>query len=263
MKEGVRIHFWTALALLLFHVGAAAGLFFFSWQRLALAGVVWTIAGLGITVGFHRLLTHRSFRTSKTVEHILSVCGCLAVQGSPIQWASSHRLHHRKTEMEGDPHTTKDGFWWAHVGWILRKDPAIHNWEFMQESAPDLCKDRFQVWLGRYYGWVIGGIIGVFLLFGLPVVLWYCVSVVFGWHAAWAVNSAAHTWGQRRFETSDNSRNSWWVALLTFGEGWHNNHHHSPRSARHGLAWYEPDPSWWVIRLLQICRVAWDVKIPG
>jgi stearoyl-CoA desaturase (delta-9 desaturase) len=224
-----------------FHAGAVAALFMFNWKALVLAAVLWWISGSwGIGMGYHRLLTHRSLSTPKWVEYALTVCGTLALEGGPIFWVATHRVHHQNTDKDGDPHSPRDGGFWAHMGWII-SGRAMHNHaDELLPYVPDLRKDRFHVWISRWH-WVPVTVLGMVLLFvgGWKLVMWAIFfRTVLGLHATWLVNSATHIWGRRRFHTADTSRNSLWVALLTFGEGWHNNHHAHPQSARHGLHWY-------------------------
>lgn len=245
------------------HVAAIAALFYWSWTAVICGVILYWIAGsLGIGMGFHRLLTHRGYRVPKLVEYFLVTCGTLALEGGPIQWVTTHRIHHAHTDREGDPHTPRDGGWWAHIGWILRGTAQDHSPATLKRYASDVLKDRYYVWLNRYYFvplLVLG--IALFAFGGLGVMLWgVFLRVTLGLHATWLVNSATHLWGRRRFVTSEDSRNSWWVALLTFGEGWHNNHHAFPTSARHGLRWYEVDLNWWGIRLLQFIGLARAIK---
>ena len=260
--KGINWH--TAIFIALFHVGAVAALFIFSWKALLLAIVLWWItASLGVGMGFHRLLTHRGYKTPRLVEYFLTVCGALALEGGHIQWVVTHRLHHAHTDVPGDPHTPRDGGWWSHIGWMLKGNAQAHDSSVVARYAPDLVKDRFHVWLNRLY-WVPLVLLGFALLTlgGWPYLMWVIFfRVTLNLHATWLVNSASHMWGKRRFVTRDDSRNNWWVALLTFGEGWHNNHHAYPMSARHGLAWYEVDPNWWGIRVMQFLRLAKGVKV--
>jgi stearoyl-CoA desaturase (delta-9 desaturase) len=252
------------IALILFHLGAVAALFMFSWKALIVtAALYWMAIGFGIGMGYHRLHTHRSYRVPKLIEYFFAVCGTLTLEGGPIFWVATHRVHHQNSDQDGDPHTPNDGGFWAHMGWIIFGEAKHNNTEMMARYAPDLARDRFYVWLNTYH-YVPLIVLGLILLAvgGIPLMLWgVCVRVVVGLHATWLVNSATHMWGSRRFETRDQSRNSWWVALLTFGEGWHNNHHAHPTSARHGLAWYELDITWLQIRLLQLLRIARSVKV--
>jgi stearoyl-CoA desaturase (delta-9 desaturase) len=214
-------------------------------------------------MGFHRLLTHRAYKVPKPVEYFLAVCGTLALEGGPIQWVVTHRIHHAKADRPGDPHTPRDGGWWAHIGWILWGTAQNHDQATLAHYAPDLVKDRFYQWLNTYF-YVPLIFVGAALLFfgGWGVLLWgLSVRLILALHATWLVNSATHLWGKTRFETGDNSRNTWWVALVTFGEGWHNNHHAHPTSARHGLHWYEFDLNWLGIRALQFLGLAHSIKL--
>jgi stearoyl-CoA desaturase (delta-9 desaturase) len=259
-----KFNWGTAFWLAVLHLGALAAPFYWSWGAIALSAFLWWLSGsLGIGVGFHRLLTHRGFKTPKWVEYFLTFCGVLALQSGPLQWVGTHRIHHAFTEREGDPHTTRDGFWWAHIGWMLRGTSQQHDDATLRRYAPDLAKDPAHQWLSKFY-WLPTILLGVglFALGGLPYLLWaVSFRIVFGLHATWLVNSATHFWGSRRFETRDDSTNSWWVALLTFGEGWHNNHHAYPTAAKHGLAWYEIDVNWWSIRTLQLLGLAKSIKL--
>lgn len=253
----------TAIVLALFHLGAVAALFIFNWRVFAAAAFLyWMTTGLGISMGYHRLHTHRSYKVPLALEYFFAVCGALTLEGGPIFWVATHRIHHQKSDQPGDPHSPRDGAWWAHVGWILFGEANHNNTRMMSKYAPDLAKHRFYVWLNNYH-WVPMVVLGLSLLAigGLPLMLWaICLRVVLGLHATWLVNSATHMWGARRFATRDDSRNNWWVALITFGEGWHNNHHAHPTSARHGLAWYEFDPSWLQIKILKFFGLARSVR---
>jgi fatty-acid desaturase len=255
----------TTTAMTGFHVGAIAALFFIDRGAILAATVLYIAAGmLGIGMGYHRLLTHRGYKTFKWVEYVLSWCGTLALEGGPIFWVATHRIHHQHSDREGDPHTPREGTWWAHVGWILTGEGLHHDASVLARYVPDLTRDRGQVFLSKWH-WTSNVIVGLVLLAfgGVAYVLWgIFFRTVIGLHATWLVNSATHKWGSRRFDTRDDSTNNWWVALLTFGEGWHNNHHAYPTSARHGLAWYEVDFNWIGIQALRVLRLAWDLKVP-
>ena len=254
----------TAGFMIAFHALAIMALWYFSWTNLLVAvGLHWMAVGFGISLGYHRLHTHRGFKTSKAFEYFLAVCGSLTLEGGPLFWVATHRQHHQLSDHEGDPHSPRDGGFWAHMGWILFGDTHHNNTELMSKYAPDLARDPFYRWLNSYH-WVPLTTLGVVLLAfgGWPLVLWgIFLRVIVGLHATWLVNSATHMWGTRRFATRDDSRNSWWVALLTFGEGWHNNHHAHPVSARHGLAWYEFDISWITLKLLNAVGIVRDLKV--
>jgi stearoyl-CoA desaturase (delta-9 desaturase) len=253
----------TTLAMFCFHVGAVAAVLMFNWKAVAVAAVLWWISGSwGIGMGYHR--THRSYSTPKWVEYALTACATLALEGGPIFWVATHRVHHQNADKDGDPHSPRDGGFWAHMGWILSGRVMHNNASELLPYVPDLRRDRFHTWISRWH-WVPTALLGLALLLigGWSYVMWAVFfRTVIGLHATWLVNSATHIWGRRRFPTADTSRNSLWVALLTFGEGWHNNHHAHPQSARHGLAWYELDVNWYQISLLRRLRLAWKVKLP-
>jgi stearoyl-CoA desaturase (delta-9 desaturase) len=258
------VNWVTTIALLVLHIGAIASFFYSDWKSVIVAAVLyWTCVGWGIGMGYHRLLTHRSYRVPKPLEYFFAICGTLTLEGGPIFWVATHRLHHQRSDQPGDPHSPKDGPWWAHVGWIIFGESKHNATEMMSKYAPDLGRDPFYRWLNTYH-YVPLVIMGLVLLGfgGLSMFLWgICTRVVLGLHATWLVNSATHLWGKRRFRTRDDSRNNWWVALLTFGEGWHNNHHAHPASARHGLTALELDLTWLQIRLLEWLGIAKKVQV--
>jgi fatty-acid desaturase len=258
-------HWFLAFWLVIFHAGAIAALFFFSWKAVAAAAILWVLAqNVGIAMSYHRQLTHRGYTTPKWVEYVMAVCATLALQGGPIFWVAIHRLHHQLTDKPGDPHSPRDGKWWSHMGWMLQGSLHNHN-KLLNRYVPDLMRDPFYKWLSRFH-WVPLMLVGIGLFFagGWPWVLWgVFFRVTMGLHVTWLVNSATHIWGSRRFNTHDDSRNSWWVALLSGGEGWHNNHHAHPVSASHGMAWYELDFNYWLIRGLGLVGLAKRIKVLG
>ena len=257
--QSSRLNWVTVGALALFHAGALAALFLFTWRALWIAlALLWISGGWGIGMGYHRLLTHRGYETPRWLECLLTICGTLALQGGPLFWVATHRLHHQNADKNGDPHSPRDGWWWSHAGWLVRGDP-------MRDAAlapyvADLRRDPFHCWLEKWHVaplLVLSGVLGIWgavcggaVLAGSLVSWGIFLRTTVELHGTWLVNSAAHTWGSRRFQTRDDSTNNWWVALLTFGEGWHNNHHADPRRVRHGLAWYEVDINWLCIRAL-------------
>jgi stearoyl-CoA desaturase (delta-9 desaturase) len=255
---------WAVITfLVVFHAGAIAALFFIDWRAIAIAVVLnWMALCLGIGMSYHRLLTHRGYKCPKWVEYFLTLCATLALEGGPIFWVATHRIHHKYSDLPGDPHSPHEGGYWAHVGWILVGESKHTNTRLMAKFAPDLAKDKVHCLISRFHyvpTVVIGA--GLFAIGGWPFLLWPTFfRITAGLHFTWLVNSATHMWGSRRFETRDDSRNSWWVALLTFGEGWHNNHHAHPVSVRHGLAWYELDITWLHIKLLEKLGIATGVK---
>jgi sn-1 stearoyl-lipid 9-desaturase len=260
------VNWITVIFMGLFHVGAVAALFNFSWSSFAAAVFLWWVSGsLGIGIGYHRLLTHRGFKVPRYLEYFFAICGSLALQGGPIFWVGLHRIHHARSDKEGDPHSPREGFFWAHMGWIIFGTGLHSDSTQLGRYAPDLAKDKFYVWLSNYH-YVPQIILGVilFALGGFPMVLWGTfLRVTVGLHITWLVNSATHVWGTQRFKSGDDSRNNWWVALLSFGEGWHNNHHAHAASARHGLAWYEVDLNWYAISTLKLFGIAKDVRAVG
>jgi stearoyl-CoA desaturase (delta-9 desaturase) len=255
----------TTIAMTGFHAGAIAALFFLDAGAILAAAILYCVAGmLGIGMCYHRLLTHRGYKTYKGIEYLLTCCGTLALEGGPIFWVATHRIHHQNSDHDGDPHTPREGTWWAHMGWIISGEGLHHDASILARYVPDLVRDRVHVAISQWH-WASNVIVGLGLLAygGVPYVLWgIFFRTTVGLHATWLVNSATHKWGSRRFATRDDSTNNWWVALLTFGEGWHNNHHAHPASARHGLAWYEVDLNWMAIRALQAVGLVWGVRRP-
>jgi sn-1 stearoyl-lipid 9-desaturase len=244
----------------------------FSWTGLALFVVLsWMTGCLGITVGYHRLLTHRSFRTPRWLEYLLTLIACMAWQGGPVNWVGIHRLHHRHSDADEDPHTPRHGFTWAHVLWTLHR--KVDGREGA-EAAKDLLRDPVMRWIDRLF-WLPQFVLAALLFAGgwtwggptlaLSWLVWGVgLRTVAVFHATWFVNSAAHTWGYQNYpNTGDHSMNLWWVALISMGEGWHNNHHAHPRSAAHGLRRFELDLTFWVIKLLTWVRLARDIHLPA
>jgi stearoyl-CoA desaturase (delta-9 desaturase) len=251
-----------AITVVLFHLAALAAFFCFRWSALVAFVVVWILAqNVGIAMGYHRLLTHRGYSTPKWLEYGITTCATLALQGGPIYWVGVHRMHHRYTDKGGDPHSPRDGKWWSHMGWILN-GTLRNEAKVLKSYTPDLARDSYYVWLNKYH-WIPLTVVGItlFAIGGWSWLLWGAVlPATIGFHVTWMVNSVTHLWGTRRFSTSDDSRNNFWVALLTGGEGWHNNHHAHPVSARHGLAWYEIDVNYYGILFLQKLGLATHVK---
>ncbi|PSB12391.1 acyl-CoA desaturase [Pleurocapsa sp. CCALA 161] len=234
----------------------------FSWGALGVAFILYVItAGVGITLGFHRLVAHRSYQVPQLLEYCLIFCGTLAGQGGPLDWIGLHRIHHQYSDLESDPHNSLKGFFWSHLGWMLCQNPAN---EKIARYTKDISGDRF-------YQFCQHGMIPIQLVLagslyyfgGLPWVIWgVFVRLVVVFHCTWFVNSATHKFGYKSYESDDTSLNCWWVALLTFGEGWHNNHHAFQYSARHGLEWWEIDLTWMMIKTLSFLGLATNVKLP-
>lgn len=254
------------------HVGCLFAPFYFSWSGLVICLVfAWLTAGMGITLCFHRLLTHRSFSTPNWFKYLLTAVGCLACQGGPIQWVGTHRIHHKHSDQPNDPHSPTHGFAWAHVFWCLHKNQGGMPWAACN-AAQDLCRDPVMRLFNKYY--ILLPLLAVAMTYtggelaasygwatsGWSWVIWgVAVRTVAVYHGTWFVNSAAHTWGYRNYPTNDNSTNLWWVALISFGEGWHNNHHGDQRAAAHGRRWFELDVTYWTIRLLSLVGLARDI----
>jgi stearoyl-CoA desaturase (delta-9 desaturase) len=267
--QDARPNWPNGIGLLLIHLGAIAVFFpiFFSWWAVIAAAIIaYATGALGITLGFHRTLAHRSVRLRKPVEYAVAILGTLAFQGDPISWVATHRVHHANSDEKGDPHSTRLGFSWAHVTWLFKANPNIPrtSGEF-KKFCPDLWNEPFYRSLQYLHIPMQLALAGVlFVAGGWPFVVWGIFArLVFAYHSTWLVNSATHMFGYRTYKTTDRSTNSWWVALLSFGEGWHNNHHAFPYSARHGMAWYEIDITWWTIRLLWLMRLADKVRVPS
>ncbi len=248
------------------HALALLAPWFFSWSAVGVTIFLhWLFGSIGICLGYHRLLTHRSFQVPKWLEYIITTIGAFALQGSPIFWVSGHRQHHAHTEDEvKDPYSARRGFWWSHMLWLFYKNDEFFNYENYKKSAPDLARDPYYRWLDRN-----------FLLLQIPLgVLLYALGgwsfVIYGmfvrtvllWHSTWLINSATHMRGYQNFEVEDNSRNLWWAAILTYGEGWHNNHHAHPNVAPAGRKWWEVDVTWWAIQVLKTFGLAKKVVMP-
>ena len=256
------------------HVGALLALFpgYFSWSGLALCFILhWITGGIGICLTYHRLLTHRSFALRPYwLEYIMTMIGASASEGGPLSWVSDHRRHHAFSDQEMDAHTPLRGFFWAHMGWFMKiDDETNHTPEYFQKWVPDLYKDPIHRWIERYH--ILFPILVLFSLYfvgnifgmGMSWLVWGgFVRAVFVLHSTWLVNSASHVWGYRSHPTRDKSTNLWWVALLTYGEGWHNNHHAYQTSARHGLRWWEIDATYIAIKFMEMCRIAYNIRLP-
>jgi stearoyl-CoA desaturase (Delta-9 desaturase) len=227
-----------------------------NWTDLALLVAFNVICGLGVAVGFHRMLTHRSFQSHPVVKFILLAFGSMAVEGPALEWAATHIKHHAHSDRDGDPHSPVEGFWHAHMGWMFNRSPADPN-----VYCRNLVKDPIVVFISRtFILWVVLSLVIPFAIGGWTGLLWGgLVRIFLTHHITWSVNSVCHTFGKREFETRDRSRNEWIVGLLGFGEGWHNNHHAFPRSAFHGLHWWQFDLSGYVIWTLERMNLISDV----
>ena len=258
--------------------------YFFSWSGLVLAILGhFTFGMLGITIGYHRLLTHRGFTCPKWMEHFFATLGMCNLQDSPARWVAIHRMHHQHSDKQPDPHSPLASFLWSHMGWVICRHKSLDRTSHYERYVRDLLRDPFYLRLERKGGWFfvfishaiaivsIGALVGWLydrsvdgaLQMAASWAIWaVAVRTVFVLHGTWAVNSLSHVFGYRNYETRDHSTNNWLVALLSHGEGWHNNHHAEPRSAIHGHRWWEFDMSWWVIRSLEMVGLASDVVRP-
>lgn len=226
------------------------------WSDIVLLVTMYSLVALGVTVGFHRMLTHRSFQPHPIVKFILLVLGSMSFEGSALEWAATHVKHHAKADREGDPHSPVDGFIHSHIGWLFHDESAEP-----QIYCRNLVDDPMVVFVSRtFLFWSILTLVIPFALGGWTGLLWGgLVRIFLTHHVTWSVNSVCHTFGKREFETNDRSRNEWVVGLLGFGEGWHNNHHAFPRSAFHGLHWWQFDLSGYVIWMFERVGLAKNV----
>ncbi len=225
------------------------------WLDITLMLVFYVLSGLGVTVGFHRMLTHKSFETSPFLKAVFLAMGCLSIEGSPTEWASTHIQHHAHSDQEDDPHSPLEGLWHAHMGWLISHKNNIEVY------GTWLKRDPLVVWMTKYWLVFAGlGLLIPFLIAGWSGLLWGgLVRIFLTHHITWSVNSICHTFGARDYQTRDASRNNFIVGLLAFGEGWHNNHHAFPRSAFHGLRWWQIDISAYLIRALEALGLVWNV----
>jgi stearoyl-CoA desaturase (delta-9 desaturase) len=261
--------------MVVMHLGVL-GIFFTgtSVAAVLVAFAMYVIRGLGITAGYHRLLAHRSFKVNRPVQFAFALAGSLAVEGGPLWWVAHHRSHHRDSDTDKDIHSpVSHGFWASHMGWMMT-EAAFHE---NGANARDLHKFPELKFLQRHYiTFVLAQMAGLFALgftlntlypdlgtSGAQMLVWgFFVSTVFLWHITFMVNSVCHTWGARPYETGDASRNNPFIGVLGFGEGWHNNHHKFPFSARHGLRWWQVDATWVLLRVMQTLGLASDLKLP-
>ncbi len=241
------------------HVGCFAAFFIeFSWWYVALAVVGYAVRMFGVTGGYHRYFSHRTYSTSRAFQFVLAFLAMCSVQKGVIWWASHHRHHHTHSDQEDDTHSPQDGFWWSHVGWIL----SDQNNQTEEHYVRDLMRFPELVWLNKNFlvPPVVWGV-AMFLIAGVPGLVWgLCISTVFCWHGTFTINSLSHTWGGRRYVTTDTSRNNFVLALITLGEGWHNNHHRFQSSARNGFFWWELDMTYYTLKMLSFVGLVWDLR---
>jgi stearoyl-CoA desaturase (delta-9 desaturase) len=259
----------------LVHLLALVAPFYFSWQGLVACALLILVTGaVGVCMGYHRCLTHGSFKTYRPVRWLLAFLGGMSGEGSALTWVANHRKHHYHSDKEGDPHSPRDGAWWSHMLWFMPNFGRRWHRELVEKYAPDILKDKMMVVLHHLFlpSHIATGIV-LFLIgyfatpiglggwrAGLSMVFWGLgVRMVYVLHVTWMINSVTHMWGSRRYETTDDSRNLWWVGLLAFGEGWHNNHHAYQRVASQGHRWWEIDVTYYMIWLMEKVGLAWDV----
>ncbi|MGL4758039.1 MAG: acyl-CoA desaturase [Patescibacteria group bacterium] len=258
-QKGRPINWPTTIAIVLIHI-LAFGLapLTFNWSNFLAFFVLYVVTGLGITLGFHRYFTHNSFEAkSPFLEAILAFAGSLALQGTVTGWVVDHFQHHNQSDKPEDPHSSREGFWWSHLFWLFYEvelNPMQVKLKQKLLSDPVIAFfDKKIVFIGSQV------LVGLILLWigGLDMVVWgFLVRVVFVWHVTWFINSACHLWGFTTYpESGDYSKNLWWMGLLAFGEGWHNNHHMYQNSPRHGLKWWQIDVTWYLIKVMSIVKL--------
>jgi stearoyl-CoA desaturase (delta-9 desaturase) len=264
-QEQLKLRWLNVVFFGSFHALALLAPWCFSWSALGVMVFLhWLLGSIGICLGYHRLLTHRSLQVPKWLEYVLGTIGAIAMQGGPIFWVAAHRLHHAYTEdRDKDPYSSQRGFWWSHMQWVLCPRPEFFDYDTYKRFAPDLEREPFYRWLDRYFLLLqIPVAVLLYALGGLPFVVYGVVlRAVLLWHSTWLINSAAHWRGYRNFQSDDSSRNLWWAAILTYGEGWHNNHHAFPNVAKAGWHWWEIDMTWWAIKVLQTLGLAKKVVL--
>ncbi|MCC7085867.1 MAG: fatty acid desaturase [Pirellulales bacterium] len=270
------IDWGTVIWFSVVHLGALAAPFYFTWKAVALfVGLYWLTGGVGICLGYHRLLTHGSFQTYRPMKWLIAFVGGLAGEGSAVIWVANHRKHHAHSDKEGDPHSPRDGGLWSHMLWFMPNFGRKWHSDMGEHYAPDLMKDpvirfldkTFLLWFFVLAGVLFTiGYVGWDAYTGWSFVVWgMFVRMVWVYHVTWFVNSATHIWGYRNYETTDDSKNLWWVGLLAWGEGWHNNHHAYQRVARYGHKWWEIDFTYYTICAMEKLGLAWNVvhKVPA
>jgi stearoyl-CoA desaturase (Delta-9 desaturase) len=253
----------TSIPFALVHLVALGGAIWvgFSWKLLLLAVILYYVRMFGVTAAYHRYFSHRTFRTGRVFQFLLALLAQTSAQKGVVWWASHHRLHHKKSDLPGDVHSVKlDGFWWSHVGWIVSKD---HE-ETDLHRVSDLAKYPELMWLNKYHLVPPTALaVAIFLIGGAPALMWgFFVSTVLLWHGTFTINSLSHVFGKRRYATTDESKNNALLAVITMGEGWHNNHHHYQGSVNQGFFWWEWDPTYYILWALSKVGLVWDLRTP-
>ena len=260
-----RVDWVVSSFLLIFHILAILAIPMATWTAVIAFVGLYAVSVLGITVGFHRYFTHKSFKATKFLDRTLAIMGTIALQGSVYKWVAHHRMHHAGSDTEKDPHDASKGFWFSHLIWMLTTVDVFDKPEQQKRYVRDIMADPFLMFLSK--GWVVIGCqivlgLGLWATLGLEVMLWgIFVRLVAVYHVTWAVNSVCHLWGYKNYDIKDLSKNNWLIGLLAFGEGWHNNHHAVEYSARHGLRWFEFDISYLFILTMKLLGQAKDLRI--
>jgi stearoyl-CoA desaturase (delta-9 desaturase) len=254
----------VSLPFYLVHVAAVVGvvLLGWSWKGAALAVGLYYVRMFGVTGGYHRYFSHRTYRTGRVFQFILAVLAQTSVQKGALWWAAHHRDHHKYSDTPKDPHSFRDrGLWWSHVGWILSRETEDTDYA----RIPDLARYPELRWLNTWF--LVPPVtmaVGLWLIGGWPALVWgFFVSTVLLWHVTFTINSLSHWWGSRRYATTDTSKNNPVLAIVTMGEGWHNNHHYYQRSARQGFFWWEIDLTFYILKALEAVGLVWDLHVPS
>lgn len=262
-KTEHRLDFVRSLPFFAVHIAAVVGVFWlgWSWSGLALALGLYVVRMFGVTGAYHRYFSHRTYKTSRPFQLVLALLAMSSVQKGVLWWAAHHRHHHRMSDQPGDTHSVlQDGFWWSHVGWILAPQNADTDYDRVKDLArfPELrFLDRF------YYLPAIALAVGLYAAGGMWALYWgFAVSTTLLWHGTFTINSLTHVFGNKRYVTTDNSRNNLWLALITLGEGWHNNHHYYQRATNQGFFWWEIDVTFYVLKVLSWVGLVWDLHTP-
>ena len=253
---GANLSFWGV------HLACLAAIWTgVSWQMLLLCLALYVVRMFGVTAGYHRYFSHRSYKTSRVFQFLMAFLAMTSAQRGVLWWASHHRHHHKHSDTEDDVHSpVQEGFWWSHIGWILTREGIQTD----EQRVKDLMRFPELVWLEEYF--VVPPVVlgaATYLLFGWQgLVVGFCWSTVLLWHGTFTINSLCHVFGSRRYDTTDDSRNNFWLALITLGEGWHNNHHHYQSSTRQGFFWWEIDLSYYALKVMSWVGLVWDLREP-
>lgn len=258
-----KIHRTRSIPFFVLHGVALAGVFLvpFAWKWVGLCVGMYYLRMFAITGGYHRYFSHRTYKTSRAFQFFMALLAQSSAQKGALWWAANHRHHHKFSDMQEDIHSPlHDGFFWSHVGWILSPENDKTHWDLI----PDFKKFPELVWLDKYpHAPAVALAVILFALGGAPALMWgFFMSTVLLWHGTFTINSLSHVYGTRRYTTTDTSRNNFWLALLTLGEGWHNNHHCYQSSTNQGFFWWEIDITYYVLKGLSKVGIVWDLRKP-